>query len=129
MLLWVQFVLVLCVVAVTVAAVPALLAVRRAALRADTILTVLEQDLRPLLGQAAALTEDLQALSRQADRELGRFGVMVERIDALSQGLGRLVTGLMGLTRAGQLIGVAAGIRKGIDVFVHRLRREQGDGS
>ncbi|MBI4638867.1 MAG: hypothetical protein HY727_21230 [Candidatus Rokubacteria bacterium] len=129
MLLWVQFVLVLCVVAVTVVAVPALLAIRRAALKADTILAVLEQDLRPLLGQAAALTEDLQALSRQADRELGRFGVMVERIDALSQGLGRLATGLMGLTRAGQLIGVAAGIRKGIDVFVHRLRREQGDGS
>lgn len=129
MLLWVQFVLVLCVVAVTVVAVPALLAIRRAALKADTILAVLEQDLRPLLGQAAALTEDLQALSRQADRELGRFGVMVERIDALSEGLGRLATGLMGLTRAGQLIGVAAGIRKGIDVFVHRLRREQGDGS
>jgi hypothetical protein len=33
---------------------------------------------------------------------------------------------LSGLTRAGQIVGVAAGLKKGIDVFVQRLRN-QGD--
>jgi hypothetical protein len=32
--------------------------------------------------------------------------------------------GLAGLARAGQIVGLAAGLRRGVDVFVQRLRRE-----
>jgi hypothetical protein len=37
------------------------------------------------------------------------------------------VSGLAGLTRAGQLVGMAVGLKRGFDVFVQRLSKEQGD--
>jgi hypothetical protein len=37
-----------------------------------------------------------------------------------------MVGGLAGLTRAGQAIGLVAGIRRGVDVFVERMRGNQG---
>jgi hypothetical protein len=53
-------------------------------------------------------------------------GVVTDRVEVIATGLGRIVTTLGSLTRAGQIVGVAAGLKRGIDVFVHRLR-QQGD--
>ena len=103
------------------ALVAAVLAVRRVALRAAAVLAIVEQELRPLIGQAHALTEDVRALTREASRELERVGVVTDRVDVIAEGLGRFVGTLSGLTRAGQIVGVAAGLKKGIDVFVNRL--------
>ncbi len=124
---WLQAVLVACAVVLTAAAVPALLALRRMARRAETVLIIVEQELRPLIGQAHALTEDVRTLTREAKEEIERVGEVTERVNAVADGVGRAVTGLAGLARAGQLIGVAAGLKKGLDVFVSRFSKNQGD--
>ena len=123
---WVRLLLSLSTFALLLALVAAVWALRRMAQRAEAVLTIVEQELRPLIGQALALTEDVRTLTREAGRELERVGAVTDRVDDIATGLGRFVGTLSGLTRAGQIIGVAAGLKKGLDVFVHRFRH-QGD--
>src|SRR5437870_8951080 len=118
---WVQMLLSLAAFALLLALVAAVWALRGVALRAEAVLAIVEQELRPLIGQAHALTEDVRALAREAGRELERVGAVADRVDKIAEGLGRFVGTLSGLTRAGQIVGVAAGLKKGIDVFVNRL--------
>jgi hypothetical protein len=124
---WVQGLLTLAALALMLALVAAILALRRVAQRAEAVLTIVEQELRPLIGQAHALTEDVRALTREAGHELERIGQVTMRLNNMAGGLSRVVSVVGGLTRAGQIVGVAAGLKKGIDVFVQRLRKEQGD--
>ena len=94
--------------------------------RAEAVLAIVEQELRPVIGQAVALTEDVRSLTRDASRELERVGAVTDRVDDIATAVGRIVGTLSSLTRAGQIVGVAAGLKKGLDVFVQRLRH-QGD--
>jgi len=126
---WAQAVLIACAVALTAALVTAMLALRRALRRTDAVLTIVEQELRPLIGQAHGLTDELRDLTRETRREGVRIGEVTEHVENAAEGVGRLVTGLGGLARAGQVMGLAAGLRRGVDVFVNRLRRDQGDHS
>jgi hypothetical protein len=123
---WVQMLLSLAAFALLLALVAAVWALRGLAQRAEAVLAIVEQELRPLVGQALALTEDVRGLTREAGRELERVRAVTERVEDVATGLGRIVMTLGSLTRAGQIVGVAAGLKKGIDVFVHRLRH-QGD--
>lgn len=123
---WVQMLLSLAAFALLVALVAAVWALRGVAQRAEAVLTIVEQELRPLIGQGLALTEDVRGLTREAGRELERVGAVTDRVEVVAAGLGRIVTTLGSLTRVGQIVGVAAGLKRGIDVFVHRLRH-QGD--
>ncbi len=123
---WVQLLLSLAAFALLVALVAAVWALRGVAQRAEAVLAIVEQELRPLIGQGLALTEDVRGLTREAGRELERVGAVTDRVEVIAAGLGRIVTTVGGLTRAGQIVGVAAGLKRGIDVFVHRLRH-QGD--
>jgi hypothetical protein len=123
---WVQMLLSLAAFALLLALVAAVWALRGLAQRAEAVLAIVEQELRPLVGQALALTEDVRGLTREAGRELERVGAVTDRVEDIATGLGRIVMTLGSLTRAGQIVGVAAGLKKGIDVFVHRLRH-QGD--
>jgi hypothetical protein len=123
---WVQMLLSLAAFALLLALVAAVWALRGVAQRAEAVLAIVEQELRPLVGQALALTEDVRGLTREAGRELERVRAVTERVEDVATGLGRIVMTLGSLTRAGQIVGVAAGLKKGIDVFVHRLRH-QGD--
>jgi len=123
---WVQMLLSLASLALLVALVAAVWALRGMAKRAEAVLTIVEQELRPLIGQAVALTEDVRALTRDARQELERVGAVTDRVEDIATGLGRIVGTVSGLTRAGQIVGVAAGLKKGLDVFVHRFR-QQGD--
>ena|SRR5882724_5136794 len=123
---WVQMLLSLAAFALLVALVAAVWALRGVAQRAEAVLAIVEQELRPLIGQGLALTEDVRGLTREAGRELERVGAVTDRVEVVAAGLGRIVTTLGTLTRAGQIVGVAAGLKRGIDVFVHRLRH-QGD--
>ena len=123
---WVQLLLSLAAFALLLALVAAVWALRQMAQRAEGVLTIIEQELRPLIGQALALTEDVRTLTREASRELERVGAVTDRVEDIATGLGRFVGMLSGLTRAGQIVGVAAGLKKGLDVFVHRFRH-QGD--
>jgi uncharacterized protein YoxC len=123
---WVQMLLSLAALALLVALVAAVWALRGVAQRAEAVLAIVEQELRPMIGQALALTEDVRGLTREAGRELERVGAVTDRVEDVATGVGRIVMTLGSLTRAGQIVGVAAGLKKGIDVFVHRLRH-QGD--
>jgi len=123
---WVQLLLSLASLALLLALVAAVWALRGVAQRAEAVLAIVEQELRPVIGQAVALTEDVRSLTRDASRELERVGAVTDRVDDIAGALGRIVGTLSGLTRAGQIVGVAAGLKKGIDVFVQRLR-QQGD--
>ena len=124
---WAQALLALAAGALMLALVAAVLALRQVAQRAAGVLAIVEQELRPLVGQAHALTEDLRTLAREASRELERIGAVTERVNDVAEGLARVVAVLSGITRAGQLVGVAVGLKKGIDVFVQRLWKGQGD--
>jgi hypothetical protein len=123
---WVQMLLSLAAFALLVALVAAVWALRGVAQRAEAVLAIVEQELRPLIGQGLALTEDVRGLTREAGRELERVGAVTDRVEVIAAGLGRIVTTVGSLTRAGQIVGVAAGLKRGLDVFVHRLRH-QGD--
>jgi uncharacterized protein YoxC len=120
---WAQVVLIVCAVALTVALVLAILALRRTLRRTTAVLEILEQEMRPLVGQVHGLTDELRELTRESRREVMRIGDVTERVQTVADGLGRVVVGLAGLTKAGQIVGLAAGLRRGVDVFVQRLRR------
>ena len=124
---WAQIVLVVCAVAVAGALVAAILALRQTLRRTSAVLEIVEQELRPLIGQVNGLTEEMRDLTRETRHEVERVGEVTEQVQTVADGLGRVVMGLAGLTRAGQVIGLAAGLRRGVDVFVKRLRRGQGD--
>ncbi|MGH7354978.1 MAG: hypothetical protein ACRELS_10440 [Candidatus Rokuibacteriota bacterium] len=124
---WIQLVLLAAVVAVAAALVLALLSLRRAARRADGVLAIVEQELRPLIGQAHGLIDDARGLTRETTREVEQVRRVTERLEDVAGAVARVVVALSGLTRAGQLVGVATGVRRGIDVFVQRFRKERGD--
>jgi uncharacterized protein YoxC len=124
---WIQVVLLACAVALTAALVAAVLALRGALRRADAVLQIVEQELRPLIGQAHGVTEEIRELTHEARLEMVRVGEVTEHVQSVADGLARVVGGLGGLARAGQIVGLAAGLRRGVDVFVQRWRREQGD--
>src|SRR5262245_6837557 len=124
---WAQAVIVLCVVAVTIALVPALLALRRVTERGERVLAVLERDLVPLTERFKELVDEFRSLSHDARTELARVAMLADRAEDVASNVRRVLNALAGLTRAGQLVGVAAGIKTGLDVFLHRFRKQEGD--
>ena len=125
---WALILVALCVVAITVAVIPILISLRRSAQRIEAVLLIVERELGPLAGQVQGLVEELRGLAREGRRELERVGTVTERVAELSQRIGRLLNALSGLSRAGQIIGAVAAIKKGLEVFLHRIRRRQGGG-
>jgi hypothetical protein len=120
---WLQVVLVGCAVALTAALVSAVMALRGALRRTDAVLTIVEQELRPLIGQIHGITEEVRELTREAKLEVVRVGEVTEHLQVVAGGLGRLVVGLGGLARIGEVVGLAGSLRRGVEVFVQRLRR------
>ena len=117
-----QGVIVACIVVLSAVLASTLLALKKAALRAESVLHVVEREIRPLAGQIESLTTELRALSHHANEELDRVAVVVHRLEDISLKVARLLGVLGGLTRVGQYAGVAAGVKKGLDVFIKRLR-------
>lgn len=111
----------ICVVILTVVLVPTLLALKRAALRAETVLMLLEREIRPTASQLQALTEELRGLSRHAGENMERMGVVIGRADEVTTRIARVVGFVGGFTRVGQLVGTATGVKKGLDVFIAKL--------
>jgi len=124
---WTQAVLIACAVVLTASMVTAILALRRALRRTDAVLAIVEQELRPLIGQAHGLADELRDLTRETRRDVVRIGEVTEHVETAAEGMSRIVVALGGLARAGQVVGLAAGLRRGVDVFVSRLRRDGGD--
>lgn len=114
--------IVLCVVVVSAVLVWTLLALKKTALRAESVLHMVEREIRPTLSQLESLLADLQELSQGANEELRRVRVVVRRAEDVSIKVSKVVVALGGLTRFGQYVSLAAGVKKGLDVFVRRLK-------
>src|SRR6266849_3097599 len=95
-------VIVACIVVLSAVLVSTLLALKKTALRAESVLHVVEQEILPLAGQIESLTTELRTLSHHANEELDRVGVVVHRLENVSLKVARLLGALGGLTRVGQ---------------------------
>jgi uncharacterized protein YoxC len=116
-----QAVIVVCIVLLTLVLASTLLALRKTVVRAESVLHVLEGEIRPMAAQIESLTAELLTLSRHANEELDRVSVVVERVEAATMRIARLVAAFGGLTRVGQVAGVAAGVKRGLGVFIRRI--------
>ena len=111
-----------CIVALTVVLISTLLAFRTTAQRAGSVLAILEREIRPLTTELENLTAELQKLSRKANDNLERIGAVVDRVEDISLTAARVVGAVGGLTRIGQYAGVAVGVKRGVEVFLNRLK-------
>jgi uncharacterized protein YoxC len=111
-----------CVVALTLVLISTLLSVRKTALRAESVLAQVEREIRPMASEIESLTGELQKLSHNANDNLQRIGGIVDRVEDISMQVGRVVGAVGGLTRIGQYAGMAAGVKRGVEVFLHRLK-------
>jgi uncharacterized protein YoxC len=115
-------IVVICVVAVTVSLVLALLALRRVLKRAEVALSLIEREIRPMAAQLGALTEEIRGLSHQVTLEVERLGVVTRRLDEITTTVAKIVAAIAGISRVGQIVGLAGGLRRGLGVFVSRLK-------
>jgi len=111
-----------CVVALTIVLISTLLSIKKTALRAESVLTQVEREIRPMASELESLTGELQKLSRNANDNLQRIGAIVDRVEDISVQAARVVGAVGGLTRIGQYAGMAAGVKRGVEVFLHRLK-------
>ena len=127
---WFYYTLALCVVALTAALVAAIVYVVGAVRRTERVLRVvqgeIERDVPPLLVVVRELTDELRLLSHGATAELDRIGQITGRVQEVADTASQLLKALAGLTKAGQLIGIVAGVKAFVDVFFHRLRKSRG---
>jgi uncharacterized protein YoxC len=111
-----------CVVALTIVLMSTLLSIKKTALRAESVLAQVEREIRPMASELETLTGELQKLSRNANDNLQRIGGIVDRVGDISVQAARVVGAVGGLTRIGQYAGMAAGVKRGVEVFLHRLK-------
>jgi len=88
----------------------------------------LTHDVPPLLADLHELSGELQRLGQGANTELDRLGRITGRVEEVADNTANILNALSGLTRAGQLVGLAAGVKTGVEVFLHRFRTQRGDG-
>ena len=111
-----------CVVALTIVLISTLLSIKKTAARAESVLAQVEREIRPMASELENLTGELQKLSRNANDNLQRIGGIVDRVEDISVQAARVVGAVGGLTRIGQYAGMAAGVKRGVEVFLHRLK-------
>ena len=117
-----QAIIVVCVVALTVALVVTLLSVRRTISRADAVLAIVEREIRPMATQLEALTEEVRGLTRQATREIEHVSVVVRRLEDVTAAVVKVGSLAATLTNIARIAGAAAALRRGIGVFASRLK-------
>jgi hypothetical protein len=120
-----QAVVLICIVALTAILVIVLFALRRVLARTEAVLEVVEHEIRPLTGRVGALSEDARQLTREATANLERAGAMIRRAEEVTGQVSTLVGAVNRVTRAGQIVTLAAGLRKGLGVFASRLKKKQ----
>jgi hypothetical protein len=118
----------LALLGLVIAAIPTVLQLRRTAQTAEQTLATVDRELRPLTAQLQGLLQDHRELAQRATRDLRE----VEGLALMAQEvLVRLIklTGLLGGAGAvGRVLGLAQGLRKGVDVFISRLSKSKGSG-
>jgi|SRR5262245_1883047 len=114
--------LVLCAVVVSAALVATLLALRKTARRAASVLDMVEREIRPAVGQIPPLIAELREISRGTSEELAKLRAVVTRAEDMSVKISKVVSALGTFTQVGQYASLAAGVKKGLDVFVRKLK-------
>ncbi len=111
-----------------VIAIPAVIQLRRTAQAAEQTLASVDRELRPLIPQLHGLVQDHRDLAQRASRDLREVeGVALMAQELLARGI-RLTGLLSGAGAVGRVVGIAQGLRKGVDVFVSRLTRSKRSG-
>ena len=118
-----QAVLVICAVVLTIAIVVTLASFRRTATRAETVLQLVEREIRPLASQVEALAADMRTLSGTANRELERISGVVRRVEDISFKIARVVGVVNSAASFRGITGLGSGLRTAVNVFVSRLRK------
>ena len=117
-----QAVLVVCAVALSVALVVTLASFRRAASRAETVLQLVEREIRPLASQIEALAADVRTLSQTANREVERVSGVVRRVEDISLKIARVVGVANSLASFRGVTSLGSGLKTALGVFMSRLR-------
>ncbi len=111
----------LALLGLVLAAIPALLQLRRTTQAAEQTLATLEREVRPLISQLHALLQDHRELAQRGTRDLRELeGLLLMAQEVI----GRLIklTGILGgIGTVRRVYGLAQGLRKGLDVFIQRL--------
>ena len=111
--------------ALVIAAIPALLQVARTARAAELTLASVDREVKPLTTQIQALLQEHRTLAQQATKDLRQIeGIALTAQDVLAR-VTNLTSLLASFGTVGRVVGVARGLQKGIDVFVHRLARHR----
>ena len=118
-------VLSVCAVGITVALVAVLISLKRLIDRTESVMTLVEREIRPTASQLGALTEELRGVSHQVTLELQRIGMITRRLEDITETIAKVVGLVGGITRLGRLTGVAMGLQRGLGVFVSRLKHRQ----
>jgi uncharacterized protein YoxC len=118
-----QAVLVLCAVVVTVALVVTLSSIRRTSNRAETVLQLVEREIRPLASQVEGLAAEVRTLSGTANRELERMSGVVRRVEEISLKTARVVGVVNSLASFRGVTSVGSGLKRAAGVFISRLRK------
>jgi uncharacterized protein YoxC len=119
---WAVTIVVLCLIALTVAIVMVLISFRRVLQRAESVLGIVEREIRPMAAQLGALTEEFRELSHQVALEVERLGVVTKRVDEITATVAKIVGVLAGLSKIGEIAVIGSGLRRGLGVFVSRLK-------
>jgi uncharacterized protein YoxC len=117
-----QVVLVLCSVVLTVAMVVTLASIRRAATRAETVLQLVEREIRPLASQVEGLAAEVRTLSQTANQELQRVSGVVRRVELISFKIARVVGVANSLASFRGVTSVGSGLKRALGVFASRLK-------
>jgi uncharacterized protein YoxC len=118
---WWLIPLIVCAVALTIALVAAVMALRRTLQRLEQVLAVLEAKLGPTLEDVRGLTQEAQAVTRDARNSVARLSTVIEHISQVTASVGAFMMGVRGITQVGQLVGMAVAVKRGVNVFVQRL--------
>ena len=111
--------------ALVIAVIPALLQVARTARAAELTLASVDREVKPLTTQIQALLQEHRTLAQQATKDLRQIeGIALTAQDVLAR-VTNLTSLLASFGTVGRVVGVARGLQKGIDVFVHRLARHR----
>jgi uncharacterized protein YoxC len=117
-----HLVIALCAVVATVVLVATLRALRKTAGRADEVLHLVEREIRPMASQIESLAEEVRTLAHNANENTERVSVVVQRANEISYRIARVAVALGGFTKLGGYTAAAAGVKRGLEVFINRLR-------
>jgi hypothetical protein len=111
-----------------IAAIPTLLQLRRTAQTAEQTLTSVERELKPLTTELHGLLQDHRELAQRASRDLREIEGLALMAQEILLRLIKLTGLLGGMGTVGRVLGVAQGLRKGVDVFISRLSKSTRSG-